>query len=239
MQLITVYNPSVEAGDCKYVYLGYDNPSNCTTLTATAFGGSGEFTYLWTPGNKTGATIQVCPTATTTYTATATDSYGCKATDMVKVEVIDVRCGSKKVCHDGMTLCVDKIGIPDHLAHGDKLGTCGTIACGLALRSAESSIESNSQNKTSSGFTLQCFPNPAHDVLTVQLDNITPEGINKRVVQLEILDITGRQVLKQTATLTEGLNTINLDISQLSKGIFIVKMTDSQNQKAWVKMVKE
>ena len=236
---MTVYSPSVEAGDCKYVYLGYDNPSNCTTLTAIASGGSGGFTYLWTPGNKTGATIQVCPTTTTTYTVKATDSYGCKATDMVKVEVINVRCGNKKdnkvlVCHNGSTLCLDKVGVPDHLAHGDKLGTCGTIACGLALRSAESSVAANSQNKTSSSFTLQCYPNPADDVLTVQLNNIT-EG----VAQLEILDVTGREVLKQNINLTEGDNSISLDISQLSRGIFIIKLTDSQNQKAWVKMVKE
>ena len=67
----------------------------------------------------------------------------------------------------------------------------------------------------------------------------TPKGINEGSAQLEILDVTGRQVLKQNINLTKGFNTINLDISQLSKGIFIIKLTDSQNQKAWVKMVKE
>ena len=57
--------------------------------------------------------------------------------------------------------------------------------------------------------------------------------------QIEIMDVSGRQVLKQTLNLTEGFNTINLDISHLSRGVFIVKITDSKNQRAMVKMVKE
>ena len=85
------------------------------------------------------------------------------------------------------------------------------------------------------GFTLvKTYPNPATNLVTLEIDSYT-EG----VAQLEILDVTGRQVLKQTTSLTEGLNTISVDVSPLSRGIFIVKMTDSQNQKSWVKMVKE
>ena len=99
---------------------------------------------------------------------------------------------------------------------------------------------------------VKVYPNPATDLVSLDIENVTasgdlssggtkhtPKGINEGSAQLEILDVTGRQVLKQNINLTEGFNTINLDISQLSKGIFIIKLTDSQNQKAWVKMVKE
>ena len=104
----------------------------------------------------------------------------------------------------------------------------------LTCPSPDGSI-TNTGTTINKGFTLvKTYPNPATNLVTLEIDSYT-EG----VTQLEILDITGRQVLKQTTSLTEGLNTISVDVSQLSRGIFIVKMTDSQNQKSWVKMVKE
>jgi gliding motility-associated-like protein len=44
-------------------------------LSATASGGTGNYTITWQPCNKTGSTIVVQPSSTTTYTATVTD--GC------------------------------------------------------------------------------------------------------------------------------------------------------------------
>ena len=44
------------------------------TLTAT-----GANSYVWSPGNLTGASITVAPTATTTYSVTGTNQLGCKA----------------------------------------------------------------------------------------------------------------------------------------------------------------
>ncbi len=126
-----------------------------------------------------------------------------------------------------------------------ELGICTgykAVAYSLAFRvnkklscpSPDGSI-TNTGTTIAKGFTLvKTYPNPATNIVTLEIDSYT-EGS----AQMEILDITGRQVLKQTTTLTEGLNTINLDVSQLSRGVFIVKMTDSQNQKSWVKMVKE
>ncbi|MGV3458940.1 MAG: GEVED domain-containing protein [Flavobacterium sp.] len=50
--------------------------------------GNANYTYVWMPGNLTGATQTVSPTATTVYTVTATDSgTGCVATQIVTVTV--------------------------------------------------------------------------------------------------------------------------------------------------------
>ncbi len=56
---------------------------NSVTLNATA----GFTSYLWQPGNLTGATINVTPTATTTYTVTATDAGGCTSSTSHTVNV--------------------------------------------------------------------------------------------------------------------------------------------------------
>lgn len=96
----------------------------------------------------------------------------------------------------------------------------------------------------------KAYPNPASNMITLEIEHypmVTSSGDlsfqktkhTEGVAHLEILDVSGRQVLKQNLNLTEGFNTISLDINQLSRGVFIVKLTDGQNQKAWVKMVKE
>ena len=96
----------------------------------------------------------------------------------------------------------------------------------------------------------KAYPSPATDAITLEIEHYPIISSNsdmllqktkhtEGVAQIDIMDVTGRQVLKQTVTLVEGINSINLDISQLSRSIFIVKITDSQNQKAWVKIVKE
>ena len=234
---MTVYTPSVEAGNCQFVYLGYG--SNCTTITAVASGGAGGFTYKWSPINKTGATQSVCPTAPiNNYTVIATDAFGCTATDVVTVEVLDVRCEKNKVkvCHNGLTICIATKDVTFHLAHGDKLGTCGASSnlCGTAANALIANEPKQSHNLVlPSDLDVQVYPNPANNVLTIQLDNIT-EG----VTQFEIMDITGKVVKIQNKLLTEGYNEVTLDIQNLSIGLHFIKIKDSGNHEVVVKMSK-
>lgn len=47
------------------------------TLTASAFGGSGSYTYVWNPGNLSGQTIVQSATASTVYSLNVYDSNNC------------------------------------------------------------------------------------------------------------------------------------------------------------------
>ncbi len=49
---------------------------NTVTICATAGGGTGGYTYLWTPGNLTGPCIVVSPSVSTTYSVTVFDNCG-------------------------------------------------------------------------------------------------------------------------------------------------------------------
>jgi gliding motility-associated-like protein len=65
-------------------------PGACTTLTAKATGGSGSYTYLWSPGGEKTASILACPTVDkATYKCTVSSSGGCSVlmskTDSVTV----------------------------------------------------------------------------------------------------------------------------------------------------------
>jgi uncharacterized repeat protein (TIGR01451 family) len=63
-------------------------PTIPTTISASATGGTGTYTYVWDNGLPTGASQTVTPSVTTTYNVTVTDSGGnCVATESVTVTV--------------------------------------------------------------------------------------------------------------------------------------------------------
>jgi hypothetical protein len=74
--------PSIIASDDVSVCFG-----GTANLTAITSGGTDPVTITWNPGNLSGASIDVMPSMTTTYTLTATDANGCTNTDQVTVTV--------------------------------------------------------------------------------------------------------------------------------------------------------
>ncbi len=55
--------------------------------TASASGGSGSFNYTWPPNPQTGASVQVHPASSTTYTCVVKDTSGCTDTASVLLKV--------------------------------------------------------------------------------------------------------------------------------------------------------
>jgi len=56
---------------------------SCTNITA-----SGAATYTWMPGSLTGATVNVCPTATTIFTVVGTSLAGCIDSSTIEITVV-------------------------------------------------------------------------------------------------------------------------------------------------------
>ncbi|MCB0559738.1 MAG: hypothetical protein KDD09_12385, partial [Phaeodactylibacter sp.] len=81
--LVSENGPTVDAGPDQSICEG-----GTATLSATATGGTGAIAYTWMPGNLSGASVGVSPTAITTYTVTATDANNCTSTDQVVVTVV-------------------------------------------------------------------------------------------------------------------------------------------------------
>lgn len=74
---------------------GVGQEGRCTTLTATATGGSAPYTYLWSNGETT-QSISVCPQETSTYYLTITDALDCTATSQAQVVVEDPQTASSQ-----------------------------------------------------------------------------------------------------------------------------------------------
>ncbi len=235
---ITQNSPiTVNTPPCQFVYSGYG--SNCINLSATASGGGGTFTYLWNPGAKTTASIQVCPTATTTYTVKVTDQYGCFVIKTVSVVVNNVRCGSSKVfvCHSNGTLCVSTTAVADHLAHGDKLGICGSPSACTPNASALMVQASNDPQAAASALspvTMLISPNPAESSVNLEL-TVNTEGD----AEIRLVDITGKTVLRTRRKVYEGQNNISLDISALASGLYLCQYNNGQQNMEAVRLVKQ
>ncbi len=204
-----------EAGNDQIVYYGYA-PMACATLNGSSVGGTGTASYEWFDDNGQSvgntASINVCPSTTTTYTVVATDANGCTASDDVTICVIDVVCyagnsGNAKVemCHNGHTICINANAVAAHLAHGSTLGSCSEInGCGSKMAS---NIEQRDE-------FIEVYPNPTEGILT-----INTHYENDEMIEIQVYNMMGEVVLNYT--LTNGQNQI--DLSNFSNGIYIVK----------------
>jgi gliding motility-associated-like protein len=65
-------------------------PGDSVTLSATATGGIGNYSFLWSNGLGTNSTVSVAPIVTTTYSVSVTDSCGLVAIGNVTVTVMTV-----------------------------------------------------------------------------------------------------------------------------------------------------
>jgi hypothetical protein len=204
-----------EAGNDQIVYYGYA-PMACATLNGSSVGGTGTASYEWFDDNGQSvgntASINVCPSTTTTYTVVATDANGCSASDDVTICVIDVVCyagnsGIAKVemCHNGHTICINANAVAAHLAIGSTLGSCSEI------NGCVSKMASNIEQRDE---FIEVYPNPTEGILT-----INTHYENDEMIEIQVYNMMGEVVLNYT--LTNGQNQI--DLSNFSNGIYIVK----------------
>ncbi len=208
--------------DINTVYPGYA-PASSITLTANTSGGSGTCKYKWSNGATT-KSITVAPTTQTTYTVTVTDGANCTGTTSKLVKVINVGCGGSKVnvCHSSGTLCIGSSGVMDHLNHGDKLGKCGTPVSGVMSRATENMEPDKSRAATG------IYPNPTTGAFALQLNNQ-----NGGRAQLWITDSKGAVVQQKAVVLHAGLQTLQLNVSDKTNGIYMVQVMNGENMQTF------
>ena len=84
-----------------------------------------------------------------------------------------------------------------------------------------------------SEFTVNIFPNPAHDMAVLNV-NMTNSGS----MMIQLLDATGKLVLSQTASAMKGGNTQQLDIQNLHSGTYFVKVISGDQVKTTRLVIK-
>jgi hypothetical protein len=83
--------------------------------------------------------------------------------------------------------------------------------------------------------SVSAYPNPLKDELNVRINGNTP-GIFK----LKITDLLGKRVYEKAITLNSSANDIKINTARWNDGIYILKITDSNNQTIDIqKLVKQ
>ncbi|WP_299134858.1 endonuclease [uncultured Tenacibaculum sp.] len=190
------------------VYLGYA-PKSCTSIgVLEVLGGEAPYSYEWSTGETT-ETINVCPTETTTYSVTITDARGCSIASETVVNVEDVTCGKfghynrVKICFKGRrTICVPTWAVKYYLKRGSTLGDCdGTTNQPVRIT------------------RLNVFPNPFRNNLNVQFNSTADTDAT-----IAIYSFRGRKVFEKTISVTEGQTKNKLQLSNLRRGFYYLKV---------------
>ncbi|GAA3981965.1 hypothetical protein GCM10022407_29050 [Hymenobacter antarcticus] len=182
---VTIAGPVPTPAQPNTIFLGYGPQT--AILSAT-----GGVSYRWKPAtalsSATSANPVFTPTAAGTYeyTVVATNAAGCTASTVVKLIVVDVRCGNNPknpkvlICHNGHEICVSVNAVPAHIGpgskHDDYLGSCKPSstnpADALTRAATDEAVLDAFPNPIAAGTgTTVHFRTPAKTVATVRVYN--------------------------------------------------------------------
>ncbi|OYU96884.1 MAG: hypothetical protein CFE21_00945 [Bacteroidetes bacterium B1(2017)] len=97
--------------------------------------------------------------------------------------------------------------------------SCSDIRCDSV------SISGTTGVKQVAGLVSAVYPNPMETNLTIELN--LPKT---QETAISILDLNGKQVLLETHTLKTGKNTLNINVNDLSKGIYLLRISSGDTQ---------
>lgn len=196
-----VYAMSATVDEKNTIYLGYGPTS--LTISAIPAGGGSPYTYQWSSGQ---ITKSVSVTVAGTYSVIVKDANSCSAPASILIKTIDVRCGNDSskvmVCHNGKVICIDRTSVQDHINHGDRLNSCDTTA-----RVADTSL-----NGTGAQGYVNIYPNPAFEILKVQVGKLEAGAT------AQLYDRVG--MLVRSVKLVDRTQVVS--VKDLTRGIYIV-----------------
>ena len=177
-----------------------------------------------TPPVTTGQTVNVTLLDDAVIYVTVTDANGCTAIDSFTIDAEDVRCfagnsGEAKVqmCHrtgspknPWIQICVSADAVPEHLAHGDYLGTCGA-------RIGSSSSESTSE--------LSIYPNPNNGSFILDFHSAMDKDED---ITVTIKTVTGMVVYSRIINAADGHFKGQVDTKYLEQGLYIVSVLQGE-----------
>lgn len=114
------------------------------------------------------------------------------------------------------------------LSFTSDLASYGNNRIKLVFENTKTSVKTIKNNR----FDLSIYPNPTQGNLILKLD----DAFNNRNIDLEIVDLLGKVLMKTQARVEQ--NTIHLNLNVLNNGTYILRINDG-NYSSWAKVVKE
>jgi hypothetical protein len=111
------------------------------------------------------------------------------------------------------------------VAGADKYITLTNAACAVA----------NNDTTTKISNVSEVYPNPVVDTFTLEM-----ESSKVAAAQMQVFTFEGNLLLSKQINLAEGTNTVSESVSELKKGLYIVKITnEATNDVVVKKMIKQ
>ena len=219
-------------------------------LNVTASGGTGVYSYAWSPaGSLNSATIAnpvASPVTNTTYSVTVTDNNGDTGSDGV---IVLVNPGPNVTMANIPNICINYA--PYTLTQGSPAGgvysgpgvTAGVLnplTAGVGTHTITYTYTdpvtgcSGSATKTvivdlciglgeiENGLGLSVYPNPSSGMVTVSLYS------EESSVLLSLVDVTGKVVMEERELNARGVMTRTFDLSTLPRGVYYLRLQGAE-----------
>ena len=233
--------------EVQTIYLNYPGAQQSLSINATPAGGTGVYSFSWARSNCNGnnttmtditganaGSYQFTPTVADVcqgngtndnlyyFTCTVRDDHNCASTTTKRVNVVNpfTATGDVQICHkvavrggsvtQAMVVPQSQVGV--HLSHGDGLGNCQVFT------GAKSVIPDFTMEQQ-----VAIYPNPTNGIFVVELNAVVAQA------SIVVTDLTGRVLVVRDITKDE-LPTATLDVTNYSKGIYLVTVKDGSFQ---------
>ena len=81
--------------------------------------------------------------------------------------------------------------------------------------------------------SFTAYPNPIQDALNLSINVVSPA-----TGTVEILTMTGQAIAREAFTLTKGANQVEMNVSNLNHGIYLLKISSPDGIRIVQKLVK-
>lgn len=204
------------------VFYGYA-PEECTSLTASVTGGTGEYSYLWSTGDTT-PTINYCPSSAGEISVTVTDERGGTGTASRDICVTDVSCGNGwfadkvLVCFQRnrihLTLCTPEWLAPLFFKLGASLGSCSDEGCEKS--SAGARMNDSATNRFLS----------IDDLITVQDGELRFLYLGDGSASIQVINTAGQTMRQLNAQHGSFGELRTMAMPSLPRGMYMIRLIE-------------
>ena len=113
------------------------------------------------------------------------------------------------------------------------INSAGEWPYACSIRCLRDQPASGRLEETSTIQGINIYPNPTNNNI-----NVVIQATSETQTNIRITDLLGRVVLEQTEALIAGSNTITYNISDFAKGVYLIQVSNGNEQKVF-KLVKE
>ncbi len=125
--------------------------------------------------------------------------------------------------------------IVDWGTNGGTIGVTASGTCGNSgTRTLAVAMTCKVSSSTLAGASVNAYPNPVSTQLNIELN-----AINAGNYTLELMDLAGRVIYSDVITATEGINNAVIDVATYAKGVYTMRVRNSNGFAQQIRVVVE